>query len=443
MHNCVFDMMGQSRHDCNNDVRFSQEMMGRSITKKVAVIGAGIVGVSTSIWLQRAGHDVVLIDREGPASGTSYGNAGVLAAGSVVPVSVPGLWRKAPGMLIDRNSPLFVRWKYIPRLLPFLLKFLRSGSEGEVRRISESLALLLHDTAAQHLALAAGTGAAKYIDVGDYLFGYADEAAYNSDAFAWNIRGERHVQFEEMNAARLAEYDPTMAGRFGYAIRCGDHGRISDPGAYVRALADHFVREGGSLVTADVSDISLNNGKATRVVTSNGSIEADDVVLATGVWSGPLAAKLGVKVPMESERGYHIEFVNPSVVPRSPVMVASGKFVLTPMDGRLRCAGIVEFGGLEAGPSRRPFELLREKAHELFPELTYDRVDEWMGHRPSTSDSLPLIGKFDGATNVWSGFGHHHVGLTAGPKTGRWLSQLISGQKPNVDLAPMAPNRFP
>lgn len=411
-------------------------------TKRVVVVGAGIVGVSTAIWLQREGHQVVLIDKEGPASGTSYGNAGVLAAGSVVPVAVPGLWRKAPGMLLDPNAPLFLRWRYLPRLLPFLVKFLRSGSEREVRRISKSLALLLHDTAAQHLALATGTEAEKFIHVGDYLFGYKDEAAFKADAFGWTIRRERDVQHEELDAARIAEYDPAIAGRFGYAVRCTDHGRVSDPGAYVQALAAHFVGAGGELQIAEVRDIKLQAGVATGVVTSGGTIDADDIVLATGVWSGPLAAKLGIKVPLESERGYHIEFVNPSIMPRSPVMVAAGKFVLTPMDGRLRCAGIVEFGGLDAPPSRRPFELLRRQTLEIYPELTYDRIDEWMGHRPSTADSLPLIGNFDDAKNVWTGFGHHHVGLTAGPKTGRWLSQLISGKPPNVDLAPMAPNRF-
>lgn len=416
--------------------------MSEAVGKCIAVIGAGIVGVSTAIWLQRAGHNVTVIDREGPAGGTSYGNAGVLAAASVVPISVPGLWRKAPGMLLDPKSPLFVKWLYFPRLVPFLIKFLHAGSESEVRRIAKSLSLMLHDTAAQHLALAEGTGAEKFIETGDYVYGYDNKKAYEKDAFTWQIRRENDCHTEEMQPEQIAAYDPAMAGRFGFAVRCGDHGRISDPGAYVRTLAAHFEAQGGTVLKAEVTDIVLNGGKATGVRTSIGPIEADDIVVATGVWSGPLADKLGLKVPLESERGYHIEFVNPSIVPRSPVMVASGKYVLTPMDGRLRAAGIVEFGGLDAPPSRAPFELLREKTLELIPELRYDRIDEWMGHRPSTSDSLPLIGNSKNANNVWFGFGHQHVGLSGGPKTGRWLSQMISGQTPNADLAPMSPNRF-
>ena len=145
---------------------------------------------------------------------------------------------------------------------------------------------------------------------------------------------------------------------------------------------------------------------------------------------------------LEAERGYHIEFVNPSIQLKSPIMVSSGKFAMTPMEGRLRCAGIVEFGGLSEKRSRAPLDLLKEQALQLLPELKYDRIDEWMGFRPSTSDSLPVIGATENYKNVWLGFGHQHIGLTAGPKTGRWIAQMINGDKPNVDLEPFSTQRF-
>lgn len=408
--------------------------------KTVAIAGAGIVGISCAIWLQRAGYDVIVIDREGPAGGASYGNAGVLASGSIVPVTVPGLWKKAPGMLLDRKSPLFLRWSYIPKLLPFLRSYL--GSAKNIEAISDGLLALLHDAADQHIALAKGTEAQRFVEEGDYVFGYDSRAAYEADSFGWNLRRKRNVEFEEMDAGRLAEYDPAMAGRFGFAVRCPHHGRVSDPGEYVKALARQVEKDGGKFIKAEVSGVVLEDGEATAFKTSVGDIEANHIVIATGVWSGPLMKKLGASVPMESERGYHIEFVNPSIVPRSPLMVASGKFVLTPMDGRLRCAGIVEFGGLAAPPSEAPFELLKSKTLEILPELTYERIDRWMGHRPSTTDSLPVIGALGGANNIWSAFGHQHVGLTAGPKTGRWIAQLIGGETPNFDLAIFSPNRF-
>ena len=345
-------------------------------------------------------------------------------------------------MLFDPNSPLFLRWSYLPKLIPFLFKYLKHNNVADVNRIADGLSLLLGDTAQQHLSIAAGTGAEKYITAGDYLFGYKDKQAYKADQFAWDIRRKHGFEFEEMDADRFAEYDPSMAGRFGFGVRLPEHGRISDPGAYVKALAGHVEKQGGKFIEAEATDIEMRDGLATGVVTSNGAIESDEIVLATGVWSGPLVEKLGLSVPMEAERGYHIEFVNPSLKPKAPVMVATGKYVMTPMDGRLRCAGIVEFGGLSDERSRAPLELLKRQTLELLPELEYDRIDEWMGFRPSTSDSLPLIGATPRCSNVWTGFGHQHIGLTAGPKTGRWLAQLINGQKPNVDLAAYSPLRF-
>lgn len=410
--------------------------------KTVAVVGAGIVGVSTAIWLQRAGGArVTLIDREGPAAGTSYGNAGVLAAGAVVPVTTPGLIWKAPGMLFDPMKPLFLKWSYLPKLLPFIRRYLAHSDAGKVEEISKGLTDVLADSADQHISLAAGTGAERYVTKGDYLFGYADEAAFEADAFAWGVRDRRGFEYEPLDAAGLSAFDPSLEGRFGFGVRCPDHGMISDPGAYVTALYQHFVDNGGEVLRATVEDVRLEEGRVAALITSAGEIEADEFAVTTGAWSGKLAKRLGVDMPLESERGYHLEFVNPSIRLRVPTMVTSGKFVATPMDGRLRCAGVVEFGGLNAPPSRAPFNLLRKQTAAIFPDLEYEQIDEWMGHRPATADSMPVIGRAPKAGNVWFGYGHQHVGLTGGPKTGRWLAQLITGTTPNVDLARFSPGR--
>ncbi|MEM1317804.1 MAG: FAD-binding oxidoreductase [Pseudomonadota bacterium] len=411
-------------------------------TDHVVIIGAGIVGISAGIWLQRAGVSVTLVDPNGPAGGTSYGNAGVLAASSIIPVTAPGLMKTAPKYLMDPQSPLFLRWSYLPKLLPFLAKYLPYARENRTRVIADGLAAILHDTADQHVAVSKGTGAERYVDVGDYVFGYDSEAAFKADAFGWGLRTEHGLEFEPMDEAAIAAYDPFMAGRFPFAVRCPNHGRITDPGAYVKALATHLESVGGRFVKAKVNDIIMEGERAKGVATDQGRIEGDAVILATGIWSKPLAEKLGVAVPMEAERGYHMEFIDPPVMPKAPIMVASKKYVLTPMDGRLRCAGIVEFGGLTPKKSRAPLELLRKRTLELVPELVECETVDWLGFRPSTSDSLPVIGATPKATNVFTGYGHQHVGLTAGPKTGRWLAQLITGETPNVDLAPYSPNRF-
>ncbi len=409
--------------------------------QNIIVIGAGIVGVSTALWLQRDGHKVTLIDKIGPAAGASQGNAGVLAAGSLVPVTAPGLLKKAPKMLFNPNQPLFLRWSYLPRLIPFLWKYLKHANAKSVDRISKGLSQLLHDAPDQHLSLAEGTAAKRYIDTTDYLFGYTDEDAFKADKFGWDIRTRRGVEFVPLNAQAMAEYDPLLKGRFGYGVQCKNHGRITDPGAYVTALADHFASEGGKILSKEIIDFEVKNHQCSHVMTTDGPITADKYILATGAWSSIWQKTLGIKVPMESERGYHIEFVNPSITLRSPLMVAGGKFVVHSMDGRMRCAGVVEFGGIETPASDAPIKLLKKQMADLFPDLTYDRIDEWMGHRPATADSLPVIGVSPKANNVFLGYGHQHIGMSAGPKTGRWLAKLVTGTPINTDLSAYAADR--
>lgn len=409
---------------------------------KIIVAGAGIVGISTAIWLQRAGHTITVVDREGPAAGTSYGNAGVLASGAIVPVTTPGLWRKAPGMVLDKNSPLFVKWSYLPKMIPFLWKFLRHSTDAHVTSFAAAMAGLLHDSVDQHRALAAGTGAEDFITEEDFCFGYPSKQSFEADAYGWKIRKDNGVVFEVQTGAEFAAYDPLYAEHFGIVVRCKNHGRISDPGAYVRALAHHFVKEGGELVIAEVTDVIRDGTGLRGVMTDVGEQRGDHTVLALGAWSKPIGRKMGLDISLESERGYHIELVNPSHMPKAPMMVAAGKFVITPMAGRIRCAGVVEFGGLNKGPSAAPLELLKKHVAEIFPDLSYERMDEWMGHRPSTPDSLPLIGATDESKTAYAALGHQHVGLTAGPKTGRIIADLIGGKQTNMDLSPFLPTKY-
>ncbi len=408
----------------------------------ILVAGAGIVGMSCAIWLQRAGHEVTVVDRTGPASGTSHGNAGVLAAGAVVPVTTPGLLAKAPGMLWDRDAPLFLKWRYLPRLLPFLTRYLRHATDAHVDHYARAMSALLHDSVEQHLALSHDTPAARFVSTEDYCFGYSSAADFEADSYSWGKRRAQGVRYEVVSGAEYAAYDPVFGDAFGTVVRCKNHGRISDPGAYVKALCDHFVAEGGTLEITTITDIEMSQGAIAALVTDAGRMRADKIVFAMGPWSREIAHKLGVKVPFESERGYHIELINPSAMPRAPMMVAAGKFVVAPMEGRIRAAGVIEFGGLKAGPSRGPVELLKRQVKALLPDVTHDAIVEWMGHRPAPVDSLPLIGANDPGTRSYSAFGHQHVGLTGGPKTGRLIADMISGASPNMDVSPFDPSKF-
>ena len=413
-----------------------------SETKTIAIIGAGIVGVSTAIWLQRDGHKVILIDREGPAAGASHGNGGVLASCSIIPVAVPGLLRKAPGMLFSPDQPLFMKWSYLPKLMPWLISFLKTTNETAVRRRAAALAPIIGDSLADHQALAAGTGAEKWIEPSDYLFLYRDRAHYDSDALGWSVRKEHGFAWEILEGEAFRAYDPIFAQTIGLAARVGDHGSIRDPGAYVKALAAHAEAHGAKFIRAEVTDFVRENGQVTGVRAGGETIACDAVALCTGAWSKVLASKLGLKAPLESERGYHLELWEPSVMPRAPVMVASGKFVATPMEGRLRLAGVVEFGGLDAPPSRAPFDLLERNIRAAIPGITWKKTVEWMGHRPSMADSIPVIGEVPNIAGAFVAFGHDHVGLTGGPRTGRIVAQLMSKTTPNIDLSPYSPARF-
>jgi len=413
-----------------------------SEAKTIAIIGAGIVGVSAAVWLQRDGHDVVLIDKEGPGEGTSHGNGGVLASCSIVPVTVPGLLKKAPKMLLSPSQPLFLKWGYLPKLVPWLMRYLRHANASDVDRIASALTPIIGDSLNDHKALAEGTIAEKWIVPSDYLFLYENQAHFEGDAFGWEIRRKHGFHWEELEGKAFQAYDPVFSEDIGFAAKLSDHGHITDPGRYVKDLAAHVEANGGKIMRANVEDVVRENGQVTGVRTGGETIACDTAIVTAGVWSGPLAKRLGVSVPLESERGYHIELVEPSAMPRSPVMVAAGKFVATPMDGRIRLAGIVEFGGLDAAPSRAPFDLMRKNARAAFPGVTWKEEVEWMGHRPAPADSIPIIGDVPGIKGAYMGFGHHHVGLTGGPKTGRLLAQMIAGRTPNTDMSVYAPSRF-
>lgn len=409
--------------------------------RQVAVIGAGIVGVSTAIWLRRAGAEVTLIDRAAPGSGTSHGNAGVLASCAMVPVTGPGLIPKAPAMLLNKNFPLFLRWGYLPRLLPWLARYLSHANDADTRRIARGLTDITGDSVAQHLSLCRDLGLEDWVQQSDYCFAYQDRAAFEAENYTWALRREAGFEPQLIEGRAVQEYEPALGDQIGLLAVMSDHGFIRDPGGYVRALAQAFAGMGGTMIEAEVKDFDLSGGKLQAVETSAGRIDCDALALTTGVWSAPLMTKLGLKVPLESERGYHIVFEEAEGGPSRPTMIASGKFVATPMAQGLRCAGIVELGGLTAGPSDAPLALLRRQARAAFPGLRATNEVEWLGHRPAPSDSLPLIGQL-GQSGVFTGFGHHHIGLTGGPKTGRLIAGMIMDQPANLDLTPFDPERF-
>ncbi|MGB2409225.1 MAG: NAD(P)/FAD-dependent oxidoreductase, partial [Paracoccaceae bacterium] len=258
---------------------------------------------------------------------------------------------------------------------------------------------------------------------------------------SWAMKKTAGFIPEVLTGAAVREHEPIL----GPAISClavlKGQGHILNPLGYITELAAVFAHMGGKFIQTKVQDFERSGDKIQAVLTDQGRFECEKIVVTAGIWSRALMVKLGLTVPLETERGYHVIYKNPSEMPRNPMMMTTGKFGVTPMSDGLRCAGTVELGGIELGPSKAPIKLLRRRVAEAFPKLRYEATEEWMGFRPSTPDSLPLIGEL-GKSGIFTAFGHQHIGLTAGPKTGRLIADIIDQRSPNMDMRPYDPQRY-
>ncbi len=412
---------------------------------KIIVVGAGITGVAAAEWLRRDSHAVTLIDRVPPGdpAQTSYGNAGMISSSGVLPVSMPGLIWKVPGMLLDPDSPLYLRWSYLPRIMPWMVRFLWNGRREKVVEIANGMAGVIADAPEQHEALARGTPAEKYLRRGPYVFLYPDRKTFQKDAFGFGLRRDHGITWEEWDRTKLAEWDPALSPYFGLAVAIDGGAYVTAPGPYVAALGDAFQREGGTFLQGEVAEITpMSDGRASVTLIGGAVKEADRVVLAAGAWSGRLAKKLGHEAWLEAERGYHLVLKSPSHLPPTPYSFVAAKIVASPMEGGLRLAGTVDLSGLDEPPLEAPIAGLRKRIHQLYPSLTWDGEETWMGQRPSTVDSLPLLGASPKAPAVHFAFGGQHLGLTMGARLGRMTADLIAGRKPNIDITPYRVDRF-
>ncbi|MGL4405363.1 MAG: NAD(P)/FAD-dependent oxidoreductase, partial [Notoacmeibacter sp.] len=412
--------------------------------QNIAIIGAGIIGVSTGLNLARAGHKVTVFDPRGPAGGASFGNAGAMASTGILPLNMPGLFWKAPKMLLDPKQPLFIKWRYLTTIAPWLVRFLSHATPEKAAATSKALYALVGTSYSDHLELAKGTPAERFLKPSDYLYVYPDKAAFEKDAFGYALKKAAGIKWETIEPGKLKSFDPSLSQTNGFGVHFdgGEHAILSDPGQYVEGLAAGIEDHGGKIIKAEVTDIRIEAGHATGVFAGGATHDCDAVLLAAGAWSKALARRLGLNLPLETERGYHLELWEPNVEMKRPILVTQGKFAVTPMEGRIRCAGIDEFGGLEAGLSPEGPALLEYWMRRSMPAVKWQRTSTWLGFRPTMPDSVPLIGAAPQIKNAYLSFGHHHLGMTAGPKTGRLLAQMMSGQKPNENMTPYDPAKW-
>jgi glycine/D-amino acid oxidase-like deaminating enzyme len=406
------------------------------------VIGAGVAGLSTALYLRRAGVAVVVIDPLPPAGGASFGNAGLLSPDTAVPIALPGMLRKVPGWLTDPLGPLSVRPSYFPRAVPWLLRWIRSGRLQRVMAISDAMRALHRDTLGCWQELLGAPLYRELIRPIGQVHVWEGEGDSANAQVEQQVRDRHGIRTETLTADDLRQMFPGIARDVTRGLLTPGNGFTVSPQRSVRTLGELFQQEGGELINERAMKLIPREGGGWMVMTNIANRSADHVVIATGAWSRQLLDPLGISVPLETERGYHAMLFDPEVMPALPISNKTRAFGVTPMEDGLRVAGTVEIAGLDAPPNEERAKALVQHARRMFPALTGTQVRYWMGFRPSTPDSLPVLGPAPGRPGLHFAFGHGHFGMTGGPPSGRLVARLITGQAPGIDAASYAVQRF-
>lgn len=409
------------------------------------VIGAGIVGISSAAFLQRAGYRVTVIDRVPPGEGCSFGNAGGVAFAEVMPTIHPRILLKIPGWLMDPLGPLTIRWSYLPKALPWFLAAGRNALPSRVKAITEARANLCLRVIADFETLLKEAGTPDLLKYQDTLRLFDNERQYQAEESDRAVKKAYGYESKYLSGAECRDLEPAISPRIQCGVFHGGWYFIANPGRMVKSIAANIVRNGAEVIADDVMRIEREDRSAKFLTLKSGkTIKLDQLVICAGAYSHLLARQLGEKVLLEAERGYHMILPNPGITLSRSLTYARTPAAVTPMEMGLRLAGSDEFAGLDAEPNWARADALWKAFKILLPGLNEPdaATTRWMGRRPGTADSLPVIGPSKTTSNVWYGFGHSHMGLTWGPSTGRLISELMTGTKSNIDLSPYRVARF-
>ncbi|MBA2780667.1 NAD(P)/FAD-dependent oxidoreductase [Billgrantia kenyensis] len=413
------------------------------MARKIIVLGAGMVGVSVAWHLVRRGHDVTLVDRREPGLETSFGNAGIIQREAVRPYAFPRdigtLLRVVPNRQVD------IRYRPTGMLSaagPLLEYWLNSGGKRYERIVNEwaSLIMRCQDT---HTPMIEAAGAEAMVRKGGWLELYRTPKEFEERQKVAQENRERYgVEYEVLNAEALYAKEPHLAKGLVGAIHWTQPWMVSDPGALVQAYARNFAEQGGQVKQASVEDVLQIEG-GWRVATSEGPLEAEEVVVALGPWAGELLDRLGVKVPLFVKRGYHMHYSAEGEAKLNHwLMDAEKGFLLEPMRAGIRLTTGAELADLESPPQYKQLAAAEKVARKLFPLGKRRDSQPWKGARPCLPDMKPVIGPATGKDGLWLAIGHGHQGFTLGPATGELLAQMMDGEEPAVDMAPFRVDRF-
>lgn len=411
---------------------------------RIVVIGAGVIGMTTALALQRQGHRVSVLDSQGPGEGASYGNAGFLATELIDPLSTPATLRKAPRLWLDTHGPLSLPLRYLPRLAPWLIRFFAAARPAQVAKGRQALAALNGASVAAWQRCLADIGAEEELLASGYLLVWESDQGRDAAKAQMEHLQRWGYEVEWLEAPALLEREPGLTGKLSHGLYFPGAHQVRDPYALVRRLASAFETRGGELHRASVTRLEPRGEYVRLHIEAAEVLDVDQAVVAAGAWSHQLAAGLGLTVPLETERGYHLTLPARGQALRQPVGSAERRFVMTPMSCGLRVVGFTELGGLTLPPRKCRYTSLRNHAGALLhdPIGLDEGAEEWMGFRPTLPDSLPVIDTHPDYPAVHFAFGHQHLGLTQAAITSELIAARVAGEAPSLDLDTFRVTRF-
>ena len=407
----------------------------------VGVIGAGIQGVCISLCLIKKGFKVTLIDREDPGKeSASYGNAGHFSPYASVPINRPDILTDVPSMLFSSTGPLAIKWSYIPKMIPWFLKFIKNCTKKKMMHTAKYMHQILD------LAIPAYDELFEEIDISGLvenkgIIYFWTDKDLKSRELEINIRKELGVKQQLLKPHEIHDLEPHIKQIYHGGVLYPQARHTRNPKKILLKLFDLFIKRGGRFEKKNVQSISYGEDNKPVIKTDLDFFKFDKAVIACGAFSKKITDKLDEKIPMETERGYHVHFKNHDHLLSRPVIFLNRGFGITPMEQGLRVVGTVEFGGLDNPLSKKRILNLVNNAKYLFPELK-EHHDEWLGFRPTLPDFLPVIGPSKKNKNLFYSFGHNHLGWTLGAISGKIISKMIAEEKTNLDLSPYNSLRF-
>ena len=408
----------------------------------IVVIGAGVVGLSTALYLRRSGRDVTIIDPLPPPGGASYGNAGMISADTSVPIALPGMLRKVPSWLTDPLGPLAVRPSYFPKALPWLMRWIAASRMPRVLEISDAMRALHKDAFLCWKELLGPQNFADLVRPAGQVHVWETDAETPGAALERRLRDRQGIASQALTSDDLRQMFPGISTAVRRGVLVPGNGYTVSPQRIVQTLHRLFLEAGGRVVPENVMKIMPREDGGYDLMTNVGFHTVQQIVVAAGAWSLRLLEPLGVSVPLEAERGYHVMLPTPNVSLTTTLSNKSRSFGVTPMEQGLRVAGTVEIAGLDAPPDERRAKALLANVRTMFPDVNTNGHRFWMGFRPSTPDGLPIVGEVAGRPGLFLAVGHGHFGMTGGPPSGRLLSQLINHQPTAFNAAAYGPQRF-